>query len=93
MSSLITPGMWSGLDNCLRVAGVFGGLTITYALGQVWLALAGWCDSETRGAPKLKGSEYTGKVVWITGGSSGIGRELAYQLARQGAKVVLRSSL
>lgn len=36
-----------------------------------------------------KGDNMMGQVVWITGASSGIGEELAYQLARKGAKVVL----
>ena len=34
-------------------------------------------------------SAFTNKVVWITGASSGIGEELAYQLNAQGAKLVL----
>ena len=34
-------------------------------------------------------TEYTGKVGIVTGASSGIGRELAYQLARKGMRVAL----
>ena len=30
-----------------------------------------------------------GKVVWITGGSSGIGESLAYLLARTGSKLII----
>lgn len=30
-----------------------------------------------------------GKIIWITGASSGIGEELAYQLSRRGAKLIL----
>lgn len=35
--------------------------------------------------------EYTNKVVWITGASSGIGEHLAYAFVEQGAKLILSS--
>lgn len=34
-------------------------------------------------------STLRGKVVWITGASSGIGEELAYQLASLGARLII----
>lgn len=34
-------------------------------------------------------SKLRGKVVWITGASSGIGEELAYQFSAVGARLVL----
>ena len=36
-------------------------------------------------------ADYQGKVVWITGASSGIGKALAIQLDSLGAKLVLSS--
>ena len=35
--------------------------------------------------------DYTDKVVWITGASSGIGEHLAYAYAELGAKLILTS--
>jgi short-subunit dehydrogenase len=36
-------------------------------------------------------SQVKGKVIWITGASSGIGEELVYELARKGAKLIISS--
>ena len=39
--------------------------------------------------PIRSGNSYRGKVVYLTGASAGIGRELAFALGRAGAKVAL----
>ena len=38
-----------------------------------------------------KGNFFQGKVVWLTGASSGIGKELSIQLSKLGAKLILSS--
>ena len=38
-----------------------------------------------------KGNHFQGKVVWLTGASSGIGKELSIQLSELGAKLILSS--
>ncbi len=35
---------------------------------------------------------FTGKVVWITGASSGIGEALVYEFAERGAKIIISSN-
>lgn len=76
------------LDGILRGAGALalgGAACCCWKFGRAVLSR---CDSATASAT-LPANAFAGKVVWITGASSGIGRELAAQLARQGAKVIL----
>lgn len=46
------------------------------------------CDLPTLTA-KLPKNAYAGKVCWVTGASSGIGKAIAFQLVEQGAKVII----
>lgn len=39
----------------------------------------------------FKSSKYQGQVIWITGASSGLGRELAISLAKENVKLILSS--
>uniref|UniRef100_A0A1B0D7C8 Dehydrogenase n=2 Tax=Phlebotomus papatasi TaxID=29031 RepID=A0A1B0D7C8_PHLPP len=66
-------------------------LTIIYYIINVALWLTLDCDVELFIKSKFgkKLSSLSGKVVWITGASSGIGQSLAHVLAANGAKLVL----
>lgn len=63
------------------------GLTV---LAGVGLALRADCDFWT-GMARMPRNFYRGKVVWVTGASSGIGRALCEDLARLGADLILTS--
>lgn len=45
--------------------------------------------SASRSVPIDKSLVFKGKIVWITGASSGIGEQLAYAFAARGAKLIL----
>lgn len=59
------------------------------ALG-LGLALNGDCDIWTALA-RTPRNHYRGKVVWVTGASSGIGRAICEELARLGAELIVTS--
>jgi len=76
------------LDFALRGAGAIFLTVSCYILWRLQKAIRNKCDSltaESHMPPKA----FAGKVVWITGASSGIGKELALQWVQQGAKVIL----
>uniref|UniRef100_A0A663LYQ3 Dehydrogenase/reductase 7 n=1 Tax=Athene cunicularia TaxID=194338 RepID=A0A663LYQ3_ATHCN len=51
---------------------------------------SGFCNSQKNQAYFIKTvSSYTSAVVWVTGASSGIGEELAYQLSKIGALLAI----
>eukprot|EP00966_Prymnesium_polylepis_P324482 7380518-Prymnesium_polylepis.1 len=64
-------------------------LPVVIGLTKFGIAMLNSCDTVTARAPKLPAGAYRGKVVWITGASSGLGREMARQLGKLGAVLIL----
>ncbi|GIY72118.1 hypothetical protein CDAR_94411 [Caerostris darwini] len=66
-------------------------LWVIIALYLVWYFLLTDRDSVLALAEKFGKpvSDYAGKVVWITGASTGLGEAMAYELASVGAKLIL----
>lgn len=71
--------------------GGFATAWATCAIGSVLFAVAKSSDVRTALTPKLPKTAFQGMVVWITGGSSGIGREMALLLAERGVKIIISS--
>jgi len=62
-----------------------------YAICSLMFAITKSSDIKTALTPKLPKDAFAGHVVWITGGSSGIGKEIALLLAERGARLILSS--
>ncbi|XP_063097273.1 dehydrogenase/reductase SDR family member 7 isoform X2 [Cavia porcellus] len=70
----LVPALWA-----LLLLGLWFFLRADGDLTLQWAKWRGRCPEQ----------ELTGSVVWVTGASSGIGEELAYQLSKLGASLVL----
>ena len=69
----------------LMTAGIAGGALTVAGLGA---AFAGW-GVLSRQAKKLRGADLSGQVVLITGGSRGLGLQLAREFAAHGCRIAI----
>lgn len=83
-----TPCWLAGVDWVLRGVGLAACGATCYTAFRMRGVFNSNCDTHTAKA-KMPSDAYKGKVVWITGASSGMGEELAKQLAKHGAKLIL----
>jgi short-subunit dehydrogenase len=65
---------------------------ISHVFLQTSMSLILECDAATYLSPSLSSTTFKGKVVWVTGASSGIGKELCLQLASRGCRSLIISS-
>ncbi|KAJ8687204.1 hypothetical protein QAD02_022998 [Eretmocerus hayati] len=79
------------MDPVTSLLAVIGLCLLLYHLVYIVLVRFLDCDIKLFFCSKFGNSVETlsGKVVWITGASSGIGEHLAYELARGGCKLIL----
>ena len=71
---------------------LIGSLTVIWYLCgiiQLIVALINSCDFFSALTPVLPKDAFKDKIVWISGASSGIGREMTLILAKQGAKLII----
>jgi short-subunit dehydrogenase len=75
----------------LECIGGAASLLVLYASASFLFALSQSADTKTALTPKLPPDAYEGQVVFITGASSGIGKEIALLLSQRGACLILSS--